>query len=464
MRTHSHRTSTLVFTTASFALVPAAALRAQVTVDWVQPTRGVAVAVDSAGNVCTVDFEQALGAEMTITKRSAKGDLLWQVSHDQTDPTKWEKATWLVTDGDDHVVVTGTLMSGYSNPVNAASIVMRFDPDGTLLWRHVYESDFDGSRTHRCLVDAANNVYVLGMGSGPSGYVLKVKKFAPDGTPIWTWFDEAGIGAPVNFKLTPDDHIVITARAIIGSINGYAKITLDGLPVWSLAGVSSLPIGDIAGDAAGNAYIVHGEYVMNGGTVIRKVDPAGALLWQITYPFSGFRVEVDGEECPVVCGFPTSGTPGAAFIKLAPTGAVVWANMDADGPLGLLLHARLVLDSHGNAYLAAGILTEMAVCRVNRDGTSAWTQTLPFGSGAQSIALGPDERSLAVVGGTTARLSFPGDACPCPGDFDANGAIDFHDLLVVIAAWGTPAGDLTRDGATDIADLLALLAAWGPCC
>lgn len=463
MRTHRRRIATLVFATASFALVPAAAVRAQVHVDWVQPTRGVAVAVDSAGNVCTVDFEQALGAEMTITKRTAQGDLLWQASHDQTDPTKWEQATWLVTDGDDHVVVTGTLMSGYSNPVNAASIVMRLDPDGALLWRHVYETSFDGSRTQRCLVDAANNVYVLGMGSGPSGYVLKVKKFSPDGTPVWTWFDDAGIGAPVNFKLTPDDHIVITARAIIGSINGYAKITLDGQPVWSLAGVSSLPIGDIAGDASGNAYVVHGEYVANGGTVIRKVDPAGAPLWQVTYPFAGFRVEVDGDGCAVVCGFPSSGAPGAAFIRLAPTGAVVWANLDADGPLGLLLHSRLVLDQCGNAYLAAGTLFEMAVCRVNRDGTSAWTQTLPSGSAAHSIALGPDQCTLAVVGGTTARLSFAGPECPCPGDLDASGAIDFQDLLAVIAAWGTPAGDVNGDSMTDLTDLLALLAAWGPC-
>jgi len=73
-------------------------------------------------------------------------------------------------------------MSGYSNPVEAASIVMKFRPDGVLVWRRVYEGGFDGSSVRKCLVDRYDDVYVLGMGSGPSGRVTKVKKFASDGT------------------------------------------------------------------------------------------------------------------------------------------------------------------------------------------------------------------------------------------------------------------------------------------
>jgi len=40
---------------------------AQASLDWVQPTRGVSIALDAADNVYTVDYEQALGAEMTLT-------------------------------------------------------------------------------------------------------------------------------------------------------------------------------------------------------------------------------------------------------------------------------------------------------------------------------------------------------------------------------------------------------------
>ena len=55
------------------------------------------------------------------------------------------------------------------------------------------------------------------------------------------------------------------------------------------------------------------------------------------------------------------------------------------------------------------------------------------------------------------------DQCECPADFDGDGDVDTADLLVLLAAWGTPDGDIDGDGDTDTADLLALLAAWGDC-
>jgi hypothetical protein len=63
----------------------------------------------------------------------------------------------------------------------------------------------------------------------------------------------------------------------------------------------------------------------------------------------------------------------------------------------------MLLDPENNAYLAAGTMSEMAVTRVNSDGTSGWTQTVPFGY-AQAIALASTDASIYVVGGTTARL------------------------------------------------------------
>jgi len=378
---------------------------AEVGLAWAQPTRGVSVALDAADNVYTVDYEQALGAEMTLTKRAANGTLLWVKSHDQTDQTQWERASWVATDSTGNAIVCGTLMSGYSNPVEAASIVVKFDPSGNLLWRHVYESSFDGSSVRKCLVDADDNAYVLGLGNGPAGRVTKVKKFAADGTALWSYFDSAGIGAPLNFKLTPDNALLISGKSITGSLMGYAKINLNnGQPIWSYPGVSSLTAGDSAGDAFGNTYLVHGEYVANGGTVIKKLDASGTLIWQQVYrQLSGFRVEVDSDNNAVVSGFPNTGTPGAAFIKVGDNSKLIWSNLDADGPLALLAHAHMRLDANNNAYLAAGTLSDMAVCKVNGDGTSGWTQTIAFGY-AQAIALANTDNSVYVVGGTTARL------------------------------------------------------------
>ena len=54
----------------------------------------------------------------------------------------------------------------------------------------------------------------------------------------------------------------------------------------------------------------------------------------------------------------------------------------------------------------------------------------------------------------------------CLGDIDNSGAVDFTDLVGVIAAWGPCGGcaaDLNNSGAVDFADLVILLAAFGDC-
>jgi len=58
------------------------------------------------------------------------GTRLWVASFDQTSTTAWERASWVATDSAGNAIVCGTLMSGYSNPVEAASIVMKFDRTG----------------------------------------------------------------------------------------------------------------------------------------------------------------------------------------------------------------------------------------------------------------------------------------------------------------------------------------------
>lgn len=387
-------------------------LSAQVITEWVNQPRGVSIATDALNNVYTVDWEYNPGGDITLTKRNTSGQVLWQTFYDNTDATRHEVASWVETDNLGNILVAGTIRSGFSNPVNAASILMKYDPSGTLLWRKVYENSFDGSYTKKCLIDAANNIYVLGMGGGLAGFVTKVKKFAPGGSTIWTYYDNAGIGAPVNFKFTPDNKIVIAARGIIGSVNGYAKIDLDGNSIWNYPGVFSIYTGDAAGDSFGNTYITQEEYVFNGRGEIKKLSPAGTLLWEKFHTMAGYRIEVGADDKPIISGFPNDGAAGAAFMKYDNNGNVVWENMDADGPSNaLLLHAQMKLDAAGNAYLAAGTLFEMAVCKVNSNGSPAWTQTAAGGF-AFGFDIGTDN-NIYVVGGNTAKFAQSG-TCVTP--------------------------------------------------
>ena len=55
----------------------------------------------------------------------------------------------------------------------------------------------------------------------------------------------------------------------------------------------------------------------------------------------------------------------------------------------------------------------------------------------------------------------------CRADLDGSGAVDFGDVLAVLATWGpcppSCPEDLDGDGAVTFADLLVVLASWGPC-
>jgi hypothetical protein len=371
---------------------------AQVQVSWFNYPGGVSVATDASDNVYTANWDSNLGGDITLTKRDASGNILWEVPYNNTDLTRSEAATWVETDNQGNILVSGTIRSGYSNPVNAASLLMKYSPSGTLLWRVVYESSFDGSSTRKCLVDANNNIYVLGIGTGTNGQVTKVKKFNSSGVTVWNYFD-AGIGAPVTFKFTPDNNIVIVHRGITGSINGYSKIDLNGNNIWSMAGIASLSIGDAAGDAFGNTYIINGA---NPGSILKKLSPSGAVLWSQPNTINGNKVEVGTDNNPVVGGYPSAGY-GVALMKYDSNGNLLWQNLDADGPsLSLLALAPMRLDGSNAAYVAGSTMSSMGVCKVNSDGTSAWAATTSSGYPVW-FEFGTDN-SIYIVGGTTAKF------------------------------------------------------------
>jgi hypothetical protein len=380
---------------------------AQVQTTWANAPGGVSVARDAADRVFTARWEYNPAGDIWVAKRAPDGTLLWEVRYDNTDTTRHEVATWIATDSAGNALVSGTIRSGYSRPVNAASVLMKFAPQGQLLWRRVFGSDFDGSSTVRVLVDGQDRAYTVGLGVGPLGVVGSVRQFNADGSPGWVWFDSAGIGAPINAKRTPDGATLVIGRGIFGSINGYAKVSAAGQTLWSFV-TPSLTLGDSAGDASGNTYVVHQDHGAS-GSVLRKFSPSGTQLWEQRHPMSAFRVETLPDGGAMLSGFPDTGTAGAAFARFDAAGGLLWTNPSADG-VGLLLHAQMVLDAQGNAYLAGSNLFEMGVTRVNADGTAGWTTLVPFGTSA-SLTLG-SQRQVYVTGGQTARLD---QDPPAPG-------------------------------------------------
>ncbi len=408
-----------------FALMLVSSItQAQVTVDWSSFPGGVGIATDTLNYVYTANWDYNPAGDITLTKRNAAGTIVWETAYNNTDNTLHEVATWVETDNAGDVLVSGTIRSGFSSPVNAASLLMKFDSLGTLLWRVVYESSFDGSSTTKCLVDANNNIYVLGIGTGPNGQVTKVKKFSPQGITMWDYFDASAGGAPITFKFTPDNNIVIIHRTITGNINGYSKIDLNGNNIWSLSGgINSLSIGDAAGDAFGNTYIVNGS-----PSELKKLSPSGAIIWTQTNSINGNKVEVGTDNYPVVGGYPLVNY-GAVVMKYDDAGNFLWQNLDADGAsLALLALAPMKLDANNNAYLAGSTMSQMGICKVNSNGTSAWATTTSSGYPVW-FEFGTDS-CIYIVGGTTAKL--------CENIITANSPLENNKGINVLEIYPNP--------------------------
>lgn len=374
---------------------------AQASVAWSNFPSGVALGLDSSDNVYTAYWDSNPAGDISIVKRNSTGSIVWETSYNNTDNTRHEAATWVETDSQGNVVVSGTIRSGFSNPVNANSILMKFNSDGTLLWRVVYEAPFDGSYTRKCLIDAEDNIYVLGLGMGTNGLVTNVKKFSPTGVALMNYFD-AGNGGPFNIKFTPDNHLLIVHRSSTGSMNSFSKITPSGAFLWNTGVINSLSAGDACGDAFGNVYIVNGNYNTSSGCILKKLSPNGVVLWSQNSVINATRVEIDSNNNPVIGGYQEVGY-GVAFAKYDSNGSLLWQNLDADGTgFSLLAHAQMKIDNEDSVYLAGGTMSQMAVCKVNNDGTSAWTIATSSGYPVD-FDFGSDN-SVYVTGGTTAKI------------------------------------------------------------
>ncbi len=378
------------------------------TLTWSVQPGGVAIAADAAENVFTALGEAQPAGDIWLTKTSPTGVSLFTVRYDNTDSTRQEIATWVETDSAGGAYVSGTSRAGsFANPVNANGLLMRFAADGTLLWRRLIGSDFDGGSALRVLRDAADNAYVLGVGPTPSGVRARIHKYSPSGSLIWTWFDFAGVGTPLNLKWGANGHLVVPARAATGQLGGVATVDVNGQTQALLTALPAYAGLDAAVDANGQIFVASLDPVTQQGRLV-KLGAFGPPEWQRSDPVAMARVEMAPDGGIVVGGTPTAGSFGVAFLKYAADGTPLWANRDADGPANAFLaHGQMRLDGAGNAYMAAGNLSQMAVTRVNADGSTGWSVLAPFGYG-QALAFGAQTQAVYMVGGQVARIDQGG--------------------------------------------------------
>ncbi len=125
--------------------------------------------------------------------------------------------------------------------------------------------------------------------------------------------------------------------------------------------------------------------------------------------------------------------------------------------------------------LVAAALTTGGAAPISRGPTFdlSW-RTIDGGGGTSTGAgfelsgtIGQADAGVVTGGGFTLEGGFWSAPFvpPCPADLDGSGAVDFADILAILAAWGNAGGpeDLDDSGTVDFGDILVVLAAWGPC-
>ena len=81
-----------------------------------------------------------------------------------------------------------------------------------------------------------------------------------------------------------------------------------------------------------------------------------------------------------------------------------------------------------------------------------------------SVQQGDSPNAIYNCGFQLLGSSTVPEAVPCPGDFDKDGTRSANDLVILLAAWGTPDGDLDGDGTTSGRDITIMLALYDEPC
>jgi len=249
----------------------------------------------------------------------------------QSASSTWEYAPQL------RVLPSGEfLIAARSNHLAGSSIILhKHGADGDLLWSAAFESaDFTNAEPSNLGLDAAGNIYVTGLSRQPYlPAALAVLKFNPEGQLLWSrlqaesnwWY---GIHPfAVDASGSSSVGILSESRMTVTRYNSAGDLE------WSFE--DSSPDNDtmaMAVDSSGNTYL--GTTIRAGGyneIRLRKFDSTGAVAWIRPYAegvhtrLGAITVDSAGNLIVAGLGSPPEVTDGHLFVaKYSPAGQKLW--------------------------------------------------------------------------------------------------------------------------------------------
>jgi hypothetical protein len=270
------------------------------------------LALDESGNVLVGGIEGGAGALGLTIKYNPDGDMLWAASF----LTRESEVTGLAVDATGAIYAAGSISFYDASTSRRQMAVVKYDPNGAVIWTATYQAPGWSSLAHAVKVDSNGNVFVTGKSSGP-------------GT-IWPYL--------------PQESIVTV------------KYNSAGAQLWA-ARYNGLPYSEPAQlllDPAGNAFVIGSAVLTNHyGFVGIKYAPDGNQLW-IAPPPTGhaFAGAIDGSGNFLMAGqFETDNPPFAAHQDFF---TVKYAQTNADAGLRAFVSPSLLDAMRGsNAVFSA---------------------------------------------------------------------------------------------------------------
>ena len=148
---------------AAFVVTATSVVPAQVTQAWVArydsaghgPDEGSRVAIDAAGNVVvagTIDEEGS--PKSVVLKYDPDGNLLWSHSRPGIAPApNTPYVSGLVVDGD------GSIVASIAENVPGVQVTIRLSPNGDELWSRTYDGSGCGVEAGPLVIDGSGNAY-----------------------------------------------------------------------------------------------------------------------------------------------------------------------------------------------------------------------------------------------------------------------------------------------------------------
>ena len=419
-------------------LIPAFAIKAQVSQEWVRTNNGsgnsndesAAIIYDGHGNVIITGRAISTGNnnDFYTVKYNSSGVQQWAVTYNGT-ANNYDAASGLAADNSGNVYVTGQSLNSSSNYDIA---LIKYNSAGVQQWVRIWNGTGDRDDIPNAITaDSSGNTYITGYTqvSGLNSNYITLK-YNPEGILQWSKeynnpINSGDIAYYIKTDLNRNVYVTGTSTALTtGSDFLTIKYTPNGDSSWvarysGTTASNEIPQG-FGVDAAGNVYVT--GFSTGTGTgidfVTLKYSSNGVQQWLARYDSTGGQdipedLEVDGAGNVYVTGRTriNSSYNDFATIKYNPAGIRQWIAIYDNAPESRDDYGYdLVLDVLGNVYVTgnsqeSGTNRDALTIKYNNSGIQQWVARYDETNSEETFGIVLDESNNIYTAGYSSGVN-----------------------------------------------------------